>query len=167
MKKFIVLFIAILVMFSSCSIEPSARQKADTASRSTAEVAISTIPVPQLSYFQERRTAKKWAEYWDIPNVITYVYVVANNGSIVGYFVSDGKPASTRSYLTPEEQFYSYGNSTIVSAPDIDGTYGDNNPGIRFFTAEGVPVEVGGNLGYIYSPAPLPLNVPVLTPVKK
>ena len=46
---------------------------------------------------------------------------------------------------------------------DLDGTYGANNPGIRFFTASGIAVEwAGAGATYLYSDAPLPLNVPKL-----
>ena len=50
-----------------------------------------------------------------------------------------------------------------VETPDIDGTYGTLNYGIRFFTAEGTAVEWGGmGATYLYSDAPLPINVPKL-----
>ncbi|MBN2860594.1 MAG: hypothetical protein JXK93_10070 [Sphaerochaetaceae bacterium] len=80
--------------------------------------------------------------------------------------MADGKPASTRSYLLPEEKLIEgdAGDSLgdfVMSAPDIDGTYGDNNPGIRFFTASGTAVEwAGDGASYLYSDYPLPINVP-------
>lgn len=79
-------------------------------------------------------------------------------------YVSDGKPASTGSYLTPEYREEVYGGVTRnIQLPDIDGTYGTNNPGIRFFTASGIAVEwAGSGASYIYSDVPLKLNVPLL-----
>jgi len=121
------------------------------------------VPIPEVQYFQERRTIAKWTERWDAPNIPTFVYLVSY-GNIIGYYVADGKPASTQSYLLPEEKVYSssYGNLAL-QAQDLDGTYGSNNAGIRFFTAEGTAVEWGGSgASYIYSDAPLPLNVPKL-----
>lgn len=41
-------------------------------------------------------------------------------------------------------------------AIDFDGTYGTNNPGIRFFTAEGAAVEwAGDGATYLYSDVPI------------
>jgi hypothetical protein len=88
----------------------------------------------------------------------------------VGYYVTDGKPASINSFLVPEDKLEYTGSSTYVpvSAPDLDGTWGHNNEGIRFFTAEGVAVEIGGNgFFYQYANAPLPIKVPKLNPPAK
>lgn len=35
----------------------------------------------------------------------------------------------------------------MIQSPNLDGTYGDNNDGIRFFTSNGIPVEFGGFYG--------------------
>jgi len=175
MKKISMFLLAVIAFtITSCGLDlsggyvPTAQQTAEVASKESAKVSSTTIPVPNLSYFQERRTIAKWAERWDIPNVVTYVYLVSY-GNIIGYYVADGKPASTRSYVTPENTFVhgvdvgeSYGD-VLVEAPDIDGTYGENNSGIRFFTADGAAVEWGGNgATYLYSDVPLSINVPLL-----
>lgn len=134
------------------------------AARETADRSANSIPVPNISYFQERRTIAKWAQRWDQPNLPCYVYLISY-GNIIGYYVTDGKPSSTNSYLTPEyRESYNTSSTTITEQlPDVDGTYGSNNQGIRFFTAEGVAVEWGGSgASYIYSDAPLPLSVPRL-----
>lgn len=126
---------------------------------------INNYPAPVVSYFQERRTIAKWTKRWDAPSIPCFVYLISY-GNIIGYYVSDGKPASTRSYLTPETQTVradlgEYNGDVQVEAPDIDGTYGQNNPGIRFFTAEGTAVEwAGEGACYLYSDALLPLKVP-------
>lgn len=170
MKKILFFFI-IAALFSGClESAPTVQTARESAEKSQGEAAISaitSIPIPSISYFQERRTVAKWAERWDKPGIVTYVYLISY-GNIIGYYLGDGKPASTRSYLMPEENTITgdlgeYYGDILVSAPDIDGTYGENNPGIRFFTAEGTAVEWGGSgASYIYSDAPLPLNVPRL-----
>jgi hypothetical protein len=135
-----------------------------TAARESADRSAASIPVPGISYFQERRTIAKWAQRWDKPNLPCYVYLVSY-GNVIGYYVTDGKPSSTGSYLTPEyrEVYRRQGGVVNEQLPDVDGTYGSNNPGIRFFTAEGTAVEWGGSgASYIYSDAPLPLKVPKL-----
>jgi len=168
MKRIIFILLAAAILFSSCDGEPSARQVAVSASNANAQAAVTAVPIPLVSYFQEKRTIAKWATRWDKPSLPAYVYLVSF-GKVLGYYVADGKPASTRSYLTPE---YKIGGSSYgyyeESLPDIDGTYGDNNPGIRFFTAEGVAVEwAGDGASYLYSDALLPFDVPRLNTAAK
>lgn len=174
MKRIGFVLIAALVLFvaltaEACHSPPTAREQAEAASAEIASSAIESIPIPQVSYFQERRTITKWAAYWDKPNLPTYVYLFVFD-KCLGYYVADGKPASTRSYVVPEQSLQytrpslssSY-YAEVLPSPDIDGTYGDNNPGIRFFTADGNPVEWGGaGASYLYSAYPLPIDVPKL-----
>ena len=163
MMKRIILVLLVCFWMCGCG-EIDARNKAIEKQKASAEKAINTVSIPEVSYFQERKTIARWSETFNKANVVTYVYLF-NYGKCVGYFLSDGKPASTRSYLMPEENVHSGSNGNVtVSAPDIDGTYGENNPGIRFFTPEGTPVEWGGDgATYLYSTVPLELNVPMLS----
>jgi hypothetical protein len=170
MKKviiFLVVVVGLLVGIGCIGAEggqESGTKQNMAAARESADRSANSIPVPNISYFQERRTIAKWAQRWDQPNLPCYVYLISY-GNIIGYYVTDGKPSSTSSYLTPEYRESYYSNSTTITEqlPDDDGTYGSNNQGIRFFTAEGTAVEWGGSgASYIYSDAPLPLSVPRL-----
>lgn len=157
MKRiFLIMIVALAICMSGCNIEKSGRDMAVNTSEDNAKLANNTVPTPTVNYFQERRTIAKWTERFDKANVITYVYLFVWS-DCVGYYVVDGKPASTRSYLTPEDMIdRGSAYSEVVSAPDIDGCWGDNNPGIRFFTTENVAAEAGGNgISYIYSDCPL------------
>ena len=168
MRKFL-LILAAIVLFAGCRLsdlpDPGRARKLDNEKSLQAQVAAqSAVSVPDLSYFQERRTVKKWAEHWDRPSAACYVYLISY-GAVIGYYVADGKPASTGSLLTPEyrEEYVSNGGVRNIQLPDIDGIYGMNNPGIRFFTASGAAVELAGSgASYIYSDVPLKLNVPLL-----
>jgi hypothetical protein len=124
------------------------------------------VPVPSVQYFPERQTIARWSKEFDAPNITCYLYLV-QSGQILGYYITNGKPASTQSYLTPEygyEDGYDLGEGygvAQIQLPDVDGTYGNNSPGIRFFTASGIAVEWAGyGATYIFSTAKLPLNVP-------
>lgn len=130
----------------------------------TSVAADAAVPVPQLSYFVERKTLAQWAERWDKPSIVTYLYLFCY-GNCIGYYVCNGKPAATTNYLVPEYQNRYMGEGGVAEdqTMDLDGTYGANNPGIRFFTASGIAVEwAGSGATYLYSDAPLPLNVPKL-----
>ena len=168
MKKIALFVIGFALLFMSCEASPpTARDIAETAQKESAIVAVTAVPIPTVSYFQEKRTIAKWAQRWDKPSVPTYVYLVSF-GKVLGYYVCDGKPASTRSYLMPEETIVDdpYGTmdagGQVVSTPDIDGTYGENNIGIRFFTSDGIAVEwAGDGASYLYSDAPMDFGYPV------
>lgn len=166
-KKFVmVAIIAILAailmsLFAGCDQPMSAKEKETYQQKRNIESAQAAIAIPQVSYYQERRTIAKWAKRWDKPNIPCYVYLISF-GKIIGYYVTDGKPSSTRSYVLPEckHNLHVQGGCCLEPTADLDGTYGENNPGIRFFTAEGAAVEWGGDgATYIYSDTPLPLNV--------
>ena len=167
MRKIVGLFLLFAVVFlcsSECVSDAVKVRRAANAESTRAQLAAqSAVSVPDLSYFQERRTIAKWAEHWDRPSAACYVYLISY-GNIIGYYVSDGKPAATASYLTPEWNYTSTGSGWVeTQLPDVDGCYGMNNPGIRFFTASGIAVEWGGAAAsYIYSDVPLSINVPLL-----
>lgn len=97
------------------------------------------------------------------PNAIRYLYLMSF-GDIIGYYVTKGKISSSAGQLAPEEDLIKPWNSSselynIDSAKD-DGTYGVGDPGIFFFTTDGVMVET--SLDYIQSDAPLAIDVPRL-----
>jgi hypothetical protein len=174
MKKFVLALLICFVLFPTFARgafeRDSSTNRTQEAQAAAKTQALIDVPIPPVSYFQERRTIAAWAERWDAPDIPTYVYLISY-GNIIGYYVADGKPSSTRSYLLPEEQLLDhvdlgeYSGTMLIPAPDLDGTYGDNNPGIRFFTAEGVAVEWGGEGAcYLYSDAPIPIDAPRLNP---
>ena len=168
MKKIIVLFIIVIVAcsitFAMADVETST-EKIKESTQLAQDNAVAAVPIPVVTNFTERKTIAQWTERWDKPSVVTYVYLISY-GNILGYYVCNGKPASIQSYLIPETKYEYFGSTSgyqVVEAQDIDGTYGTLNPGIRFFTAEGTAVEWGGaGATYLYSDAPLPLNVPKL-----
>lgn len=167
-RVFIVLMFAIGAACFASGVDDTTDTQTKAIAQETKANAMSQIPIPQLSYFTERKTIAAWYIRWDKPSVITYVYLVSY-GNVLGYYVCNGKPASTGSVLNPEyvQEYYSNGGVVEKQQQDLDGTYGSNNPGIRFFTAEGTAVEwAGSGASYIYSDAPLPLNVPKLN-IKK
>ena len=164
--------IAIIAILAGMIIPPimsakgkvSAKKQEVMQQKRVLETAQASTPIPNVSYYQERRTIAKWFTRWDKPNIPCYVYLVSY-GKVIGYYVADGKPASCTNYILPEHKhnYHAQGGCCLEPTADLDGTYGQNNPGIRFFTAEGTAVEWGGaGATYIYSDAPLPLNVPKL-----
>ena len=176
MKKIFCLIAVIALCFTSCGYleaTPSASDQQSQAQKQNLTSAVTAYPTPQVNNFVERKTITEWTKRWDKPSVVTYCYVFIGSAPI-GYFVTNGKPASTQSYLIPETRVEGghdlgegYGDM-IVEAPDLDGCYGANNPGYRFFLANGTAVECSGAMvSMIYSDAPLALNCPQIETIKK
>lgn len=92
-----------------------------------------------------------------------YVYLM-NFGQIVGYYTITGKVSSSGSQIAPEQDVVCRYNTSescqAVDSAQDDGTYGAGDPGIFFFTTDGVLVET--SLDYVVSDAPLAIDVPRL-----
>lgn len=153
------------------TLEPNAVEQSN---KITSDVA-KAIPVPQLQTSSERKNVAKRAEMFNNEEKISYIYLVSY-GKVMAFFTVQGKVSSLRSYMTPTNKMV-FGNGDnctegdqwgssddsgdcyVVSAPDIDGTYGENVEGIFFFTTEGAYVEWKGE--YMMSDQPLALRTPV------
>lgn len=114
-------------------------------------------------------------EIADIP--LGYVVLFTEAGGVVGRFCVQGKVSSLNSYLTPDSEYYEkdldyaskpydeytraverYSNQWIA---DVDGSYGENDTGIFFFTPDGKYIEWNG--GYLYSDIPFVVENPVVS----
>lgn len=98
-----------------------------------------------------------------------YIVLFAGN-AVVGSFVVDGKVSSLNSFLTPDSEYYELvgtgGGDFRDYEPnkwlaDVDGTYGENDSGIFFFTPDGKYIEWTGD--YLYSDIPFEVEDPVVT----
>jgi hypothetical protein len=166
----IVLLVGLMAVFSAtaCFAEGNYEQSSTTqnaiANENIAKESIVQVPIPDMKYYLERKTVAKWFETWDQQNQISYVYVFMH-GNAIGYYVCNGKPVSTRSYLTPEEAYYA--NGATLQTPSLDGTYGEDNVGWRFFavTESGAEIAVaveGVGATVLYTNARIPIQVPNL-----
>jgi hypothetical protein len=108
----------------------------------------------ELTNLEEKRKRE------DDPNAIRYLYLM-NFGEVVGYYVTKGKVSSSGSQIAPETELVSrWSEGFVVESAKDDGSYGASDPGIFFFTSDGVMVET--SLDYIQSDAPLAIDVPRL-----
>lgn len=109
----------------------------------------------------------------EIEKPLGYIVLFSGNAT-VGSFVVDGKVSSLNSFLTPDSEFYekslgsSSGNSDAANVDrwsnkwlaDVDGSYGENDSGIFFFTPDGKYIEWSGD--YLYSDIPFSVKDPVV-----
>lgn len=172
--KVIAMFLFAFVSVSCDFAEPTGaanRRTTQNAQDTNNANALTAYPIPLVQNFLERKTVSEWVRRWDKPSILTYCYIFVGQNCI-GYFITNGKPASSQSYLIPEDYTESHrsesGGNVVRQAPDLDGTYGSNNAGYRFFLANGTAVECSGAMvSCVYADAPLSINVPQITSVKK
>lgn len=131
---------------TGCSTQLSDREKAQAQS--------------QIKDSLEKKNLERKRDREENPTAERYLYLM-NYGQIVGYYVTKGKVSSNGSQVGPETEVLRNlsGNPTVDSAKD-DGTYGNGDPCIFFFTSDDVMVET--SLDYIQSDQPLAIDVPRL-----
>lgn len=142
---------------TGCSASDESKQYKE---RKALSQAYDTSQSLELANLKEKRARE------DDPNAIRYVYVMSY-GQIVGYYVAKGKVSSTGSQIAPTTEFVrpSYSNGTVadffsVESAQDDGSYGEDEPGVFFFTTDGVMVVT--TLDTLQSDAPIAIDVPRL-----
>lgn len=126
------------------------------------------------AYWVNGQREKAAAVICQVDKPLGYIVLFTESGSVVGRFIVDGKVSSLNSYLTPDSEYYEkdmdYGNGDYKQQPidrysnkwlaDVDGSYGENDAGIFFFTPDGKYVEWTGI--YLYSDIPFEVEDPVV-----
>lgn len=182
MKKIICLVI-VICLTTACLPAYAWWGKSDTtadvtATKDIAENLARNQPTPtDINYSLERYNLIKRA-YWvngqrekantlpcAIEKPLGYIVLFTSSGAVVGSFVVDGKVSSLNSYLTPDSEYCEIvygGNYTDYNEwlADVDGSYGENDNGIFFFTTDGKYIEWTGT--YLYSDIPFIVEDPVL-----
>ena len=159
-----------LLALTGCSNIPTAKgTKADVQAQITvANVLTGNQPTPtDINYSLERYNLIRRA-YWvngqrekanalacAVEKPLGYIVLFAGN-TVVGNFIVDGKVTSLNSFLSPDSEYYeySYGEHRTYNKwlADVDGSYGENDDGIFFFTPDGKYIEWTGE--YLYSDIP-------------
>lgn len=100
----------------------------------------------------------------EIEKPLGYIILISESGAILNQFVVDGKVSSLNSYLTPDSEFYEEVSPDYPTdnewLADVDGSYGENDQGIFFFTTDGKYIEWTGT--YLYSDIPFEVDKPIL-----
>lgn len=119
-------------------------------------------PADKLTDSLERKNLAERLLRYNNPSKISYIYLLAPNGStVVSYFTIKGKVTSNDSQMTTSALVDKYCYSgdcsfETVPAPEDDGSYGGNEPGIFFFTTDNVMVTWSGP--YLMTDAPMKMN---------
>lgn len=95
----------------------------------------------------------------EVEKPLGHIVLLSDSGAVVGKFIVDGKVSSLNSFLTPDTTEYINSSSARWLA-DVDGSYGENDNGIFFFTPDGNYLEWTGT--YLYSDIPFEIDNPVV-----
>lgn len=99
-------------------------------------------PPVMLNWSLERDQLNERNTRWNDPNKISYIYLMSDFGTVVGYFPIRGKVSSVNSKLTTNLQgLY---NGSVVESPSMDGSYGSNGDAVFFFLTDGTYMEWSG-----------------------
>lgn len=186
-KLILVVSVAVM-MFVLCGCEDIKVDASEKDRKETIEVTNNLIenqPTPtDIDYSLERYNLIRRA-YWvngqrekansivcGVNKPLGYIVLFTESGSVIGRFVVDGKVSSLNSYLSPDSEVYEIGgestdNSVYLSGThendwlaDVDGSYGENDKGIFFFTPDGKYIEWTGT--YLYSDIPFEVDDPIV-----
>lgn len=181
MKKtaLVIMMVVALVLLAGCESVPVSASRQDTLT--TIEMANNlqeAQPTPtDIDYSLERHNLIR-RTYWvngqrekalslpcPVDRPLGYIALFTESGASVGSFVVDGKVSSLNSFLTPDSEYYevAYGGSyTLYNRwlADVDGSYGENDNGIFFFTPDGKYIEWTGI--YLYSDIPFHIDNPIV-----
>lgn len=178
MKKIIIVTIiaaSLLVCFVGCSNNMNIKADEKRAVATANELQQNQPSPTDIEYSLERYNLIRRA-YWvngmrekaialpcEVTKPLGYITLFVGN-STIGTFTVDGKVSSLNSFLTPDYQYYTSDGSSLTvprELADIDGSYGENDGGIFFFTTDGKYIEFTGD--YLYSDIPMIVNNPVVT----
>lgn len=188
MKSFVAilcLMAMVMILFTACDISTTSTSTGSVNDKqntiNNANKLQTNQPTPtDIEYSLERYNLIRRA-YWvngqhekaanlpcEIVKPLGYVVLMTESGAVLGCFTVDGKVSSLNSYLTPDSEWYEqeyYGDGDSYRGAndwlaDVDGSYGTNDNGIFFFTAEGNYME--WNSKYLYTDIPFQIDAPIL-----
>lgn len=114
----------------------------------------------QIKDSLEKANLIKKREREENPSAERYLYLYSF-GQPIGYYITKGKISSNASQIGPDtEVIYAHSSGHVVDSAKDDGSYGNGDPGIFFFTSDDVMVET--NFDYLQSDQPIAVNVPRL-----
>lgn len=149
--KFVLLtLIATMALVGCENIPKSAHKQASEQNELAAKTLVQNDTLPQITRSLERENIKRRVEFINQPDRVGYLYVLSDQGQLIQEVQVNGKISSLNSFLTPMEEVYrsTHGNLTLEAA-DVDGTWGENDGGVFWFTPDGVYQEWNGL--YLYS----------------
>lgn len=121
-----VLLVAMAGVLAGCTEETGGQQRSKAVrERSQAfNRATRAAPTPIPSNFPLRKALVEFTERQDLPNHPWYVYIIAQTGNPIGYYVAKTVPINACNFLssTQDVRDDAEGN-LILTAPSLDGMF--------------------------------------------
>lgn len=83
-------------------------------------------PGPELKNFPMRKALVDFTLRQDLIHHPWYVYILGDNGNVIGYYVAKTVPENACNFLSSTEDIYGQGDSdnpVVATAPSYDGVY--------------------------------------------
>ena len=169
----VLIFTILVISLTACEVAGSGRDIVSTQEVADS-LAISQPTPTDINFSLERYNLMRRA-YWvngqrekansiicEVPKPFGYIILFAGNAP-VSRFIVDGKVSSLNSFLTPStyDEYVTQGGVKTIELSDVDGSYGENDNGIFFFTVDGNYVEWTGE--YLYSDIPIEIDNPIVS----
>lgn len=145
--------------------ESDSRKQGQIQQENIMQRANDAVPTYSPDHFLTRKAVDKWMRRMDQPQKTFYIYLVADNGQQLGYYVGQTRPISNCTLLTPPDRLQngdgvSGTQDYVVKSPSLDGVYsGGGCESFFFFDAEtDAYVEIKG-LNFFVSDQPLSIDV--------
>lgn len=163
MRKFIVMLMVVFLStfgLSGCKLSTSQQQEKERDALMTR--ANNEVPIPHVHNFLARKAVAEYMKRMDVPNKLFYIYVVANNGVIIGYYVAKTQVVNICTFLAPTDKVDNShtDHSILRKAPADDGLYygaGACNVDYFFDANSNALIQLKG-LNYFISDQPLNLE---------
>ena len=175
MRKFVSILIVCCIFIAGCedySSSPDVSNQQEIArsleksqpTPTDIEYSLERYNLIRRAYWVNGKQEKALALPCPVEKPLGYVVLMLEGVGVVGNYVVDGKVSSLNSFLTPDSEYYEHSagqySTTNRWLADVDGSYGENDDGIFFFTTDGKYIEWSGD--YLYSDIPYVVEDPVL-----
>ncbi|MFL1404213.1 hypothetical protein ACJO2E_02565 [Marinobacter sp. M1N3S26] len=161
----VVVLVGLALAGCPATSEPSSSEKGQAEQERVMQRAQAAVPVPKVNNFLTREAVAKWIERMDAPQKLFYVYVLADTGNVIGYYVAQTRPVTECALLTPPQRkeradLGEWSGDMKMASPGLDGVYytGGCNSGEAFFFDAETDAFIGLS-GLKYFVADQPLNL--------
>jgi len=162
----VILAALVSLVLAGCDPQTSTSQAQENSRDGAMDRAHNAVSIPQTQNFLTRQTVAEFMRRIDEPDKVFYIYVMANTGNYIGYYVSQGRPVNICTFLSPPDRVdHSHSQGRVVrAAPGMDGVYygGSACDSEYFFDAETdamVEIVTRGGISMFVSEQPLELDV--------
>lgn len=151
----------VVLTAGSCSSDSPQKTESKTQQNNYAKLAAQQ-PSHTMGYSPTRETINFWIDTWSKPGKLSYIYLQAGNGQLIGYYIFKGLPVSYCASQTPTYRVYTSDNGNLSTpAPSIDGVYYSGGQCNSYYGRDAsnnayVEYTVGGSQNVLIYDRPLP-----------